>query len=380
MSTDFARQKLYAELIRALSTFGISQKVYVPVRTQAEVDQNRDNSIPRVEWKFSYILTLYMKFNFYRKLTVTERDLKKHLPLADVELIHAHFLFSDGGLALNLFHKHQIPYVVSVRNTDLNTFFKYALHLRKVGIEILLNARKIIFVTPAYRQQLLAYVPRVHHDEILSKSLVIPNGINDFWLRNKLHKPMQQPGDKWRVLYVGEFSRNKNIEALITTVVHLNREGAHQLQLTLVGEYGDNVDKIRKLSEKHHTCVQTIPKMTDKQALLNIYRDHHIFAMVSFKETFGLVYIEALTQKLPVLYSRDQGIDGYFKEGEVGYSANASRPDEIKSALKRIIENYHNFESTDFELSPFHWQNIAERYVEVYKKCIEAPPRNESQY
>jgi len=44
--------------------------------------------------------------------------------------------------------------------------------------------------------------------------------------------------------------------------------------------------------------------------------------MPSITETFGLVYAEALSQGLPVLYTRGQGFDRQFEEGEVGYAVD----------------------------------------------------------
>ena len=47
-------------------------------------------------------------------------------------------------------------------------------------------------------------------------------------------------------------------------------------------------------------------------------KEHQIFAMPSFNETFGLVYIEALSQNLPILYTKSEGIYKYFEEGHFG--------------------------------------------------------------
>ena len=41
-------------------------------------------------------------------------------------------------------------------------------------------------------------------------------------------------------------------------------------------------------------------------------RSCSVFAMPSIFETFGLVYLEALSQNLPVVYTKGQGIDGMF--------------------------------------------------------------------
>ena len=62
--------------------------------------------------------------------------------------------------------------------------------------------------------------------------------------------------------------------------------------------------------------------------------------MPSFHETFGLVYIEAMSQGLPIIYTKGEGIDGYFKEATVGYSVN---PKDVKNIVKKIEMIIHNY-------------------------------------
>lgn len=60
-----------------------------------------------------------------------------------------------------------------------------------------------------------------------------------------------------------------------------------------------------------------------------MFAESDIFVMVSHSETFGLVYIEALSQGLPILYTRGQGIDGTLKE-KIGEAADSYDENSIK--------------------------------------------------
>ena len=40
----------------------------------------------------------------------------------EYSLIHAHSLFSNGYIAMRIKQDYGIPYIVAVRNTDVNTF------------------------------------------------------------------------------------------------------------------------------------------------------------------------------------------------------------------------------------------------------------------
>ena len=75
--------------------------------------------------------------------------------------------------------------------------------------------------------------------------------------------------------------------------------------------------------EYNEPSIATRLKEFDKEELIKLYRDSHIFTMPSITESFGLVYAEAMTQALPVVYTKGQGFDGQFPDGEVGYSVEA---------------------------------------------------------
>lgn len=64
-------------------------------------------------------------------------------------------------------------------------------------------------------------------------------------------------------------------------------------------------------------------------------RSCSVFAMPSIFETFGLVYLEALSQNLPVVYTKGQGIDGMF-DNTVGIGVDPLSVEEIKNAIKMI--------------------------------------------
>ena len=94
-----------------------------------------------------------------------------------------------------------------------------------------------------------------------------------------------------------------------------------------------------------------------------------IFIMPSFHETFGLVYLEAMTQGLPIIYTKGQGVDGYFKENSPGYSVNPYSIDDIKNKIILTIENIQQLSANSLKhVGNFSWDIISNKYAELYKK------------
>ena len=91
----------------------------------------------------------------------------------------------------------------------------------------------------------------------------------------------------------------------------------------------------------------------DKEEVIKYYNQSDIFVMPSLHETFGLVYAEALSQGLPIIYSQGQGIDGFFTEGQVGYHVRSKHPEDIVKAVEDIVSSYDVISSRAKEASQF---------------------------
>jgi len=90
--------------------------------------------------------------------------------------------------------------------------------------------------------------------------------------------------------------------------------------------------------------------------------------MPSITETFGLVYPEAMSQGLPLIYTRGQGFDGQLEDGKVGYSVDCNNPEEILSKIINILDNYKEFSRNCIDnIDKFRWGNITKQYKNIYE-------------
>lgn len=303
------------------------------------------------------------RFVFDYKQEKIYRALKNSVSLEEIGLVHASTLFSDGNIAYRLYKKYGIPYIVQVRNTDVNMFFKKRLLLRGRGVEILRGARKIVFLSNSYKNQVInTYVSLEHREEILQKSCLIPNGIDEFWLNNRPSIEHTVDDKYFKVIYVGVIDRNKN---LLTTQKALNllQNRGYQVDFTVVGGIGSKSIYRKIIKDENTKYISWQPK----EKLVELYRRNDMFVMPSIYETFGLVYAEAMSQGLPVIYSRNQGFDQQFRDGEVGYPVTSMAAEEIADRMIDIVSNYERIRENCIESAGrFRWDNIAEEYTKIY--------------
>jgi glycosyltransferase involved in cell wall biosynthesis len=89
--------------------------------------------------------------------------------------------------------------------------------------------------------------------------------------------------------------------------------------------------------------------------------------MPSKFETFGLGYIEALSQGLPIIYTIGQGVYGYFKEGEVGYATKSNNVNHLVENINKLILNYNDISRRcSIIADKFSWDIISNKYASIY--------------
>ena len=79
------------------------------------------------------------------------------------------------------------------------------------------------------------------------------------------------------------------------------------------------------------------------------------------------MYIEALSQGLPVIYTKGQGIDGFFEENTVGVSVNPLDVNSIVNKIEWLIENADSISTKSEKILPsFDWEVISYTYQNLY--------------
>ncbi len=302
------------------------------------------------------------RYIYFRKQQKIEEALTAAYKVAEYDGIHAHTLFNGGWAVRKIKEKTGVPYVVSVRNTDLNTFLSIPL-FKKIAVKIVNDAAAVQFLSAPYKDAFLKKCYANNPDPVCKKSFVIPNGLESFWLEN-ISAPKKLPNPKeLRLLCVGKIDANKNAKSILKAMQILEKRGI-SAKLTIIGQVVDA--KVQKeLSEYKNT--EILPYMT-KEQLIDHYRNSDIYVMPSIRESFGRVYAEAMTQGLPVIFTRSQGFDGLFDDGVVGYAVKPLNCVEIADAIEKISNRYEEISRNCVEkCNLFDWTTIAKRLEDMYQ-------------
>lgn len=366
LCTGYHRAMIYRDSMNMLESLGHNTLAFNAVAKGTKID---DKYIPIMDEKVVHeeCFNRYDRYIFFPKQYKIYKRLLKKIDIYQYDVIHSHMLMNGGFVANRIKRKKSIPYVVTVRNTDMNIYLKIPV-LVPLARKIANDANAIMFLSKTYKEQFLNGVFGNSEDAkkiIENKIYIIPNGLEDFWLKN-VGEAKTLNGKVVRLICVGKIDYNKNMRSILKAITLLKRNGV-KTNLTIVGQVVDSdVFEILRAQDD----VELIPFQT-KEKLINYYRRSDIFVMPSFTESFGRVYAEAMTQGVPVTYTRGQGFDGFFEEGEVGYSVDSHNSATIADAIIRIIDNYNEISRNCINnCRRFDWAIIAKDLEKMYSEVM----------
>lgn len=369
INSNYLTSKLHENLLDSINYENITHSVYMPMKAQ---------KIKDLKYKSKYKVVNPVIFNNFDRYIFSLKQLKiinfipKKFNPQYYDLFHAHTLFTDGNVAYTLKKRYSIPYIVTVRgDTDIENFFKYRINLRSMGIKILKNASKICFLSPAHRQKLLdLYIHQENLKQyIMDHSIILPNGIDTFWFKNEYTAKRNFTSGKINVVSVGTVNARKNQLTTIEAIKLFEKKYNKKICLTMIGKVTDKryAAKVKEKLDDNITLLNPV----DKSKLLEIYRNNHLMLLPSHQETFGLVYPEAMSQGLPVIYSKGQGFDGFFEDGYVGYGVSPNSPQDMADKINKIMNRYDHFSANAIdEYRRFNWSDISNELVNIYLNSI----------
>ena len=176
---------------------------------------------------------------------------------------------------------------------------------------------------------------RAHAPGLAPRLVTIPNFVDTELFRPA---PVRTSADPARIIVTARLSRRKNPEGLVRAAALLRSRGL-EFRITWLGlteRDGKYASRLRKLCSETgvESCVEFLPAST---SVAEEYRSSDIFCLPSFYEGTSNSLAEALASGLPVACSRVGDNVRYVREAENGFLFDPRSPEEIASALEKLI-------------------------------------------
>jgi len=228
-----------------------------------------------------------------------------------------------------------------------------------------------------------------HYQAQEDKIKVVPGGVN---LKNfrqidrvKAREEINFGKDDFILLFVGRLEWRKGIGTLISAT-NLLRNEIKNLKVIVVGGkiYGKqkNLKDFKeyqrlsgKIKEEKVQDLITFTGRVDNGRLPFFYSAADILVIPSYYEPFGLVALEGMACKVPVVASRVGGLATIIHEGENGFLFEPRNPLDLKEKVlqifrsketaDRLVENAYNKVKDNFS-----WKEISSKIEEIYNQLI----------
>jgi glycosyltransferase involved in cell wall biosynthesis len=176
--------------------------------------------------------------------------------------------------------------------------------------------------------------------------------------------------------FVGRLVLQKALDQLIAAFALLRKKTARKVKLVIVGR-GPLQSTLQQCARAHHVC-DGIVWAGFRADIPRVMRAFDVFALTSDFEGFGLVLIEAMAARRPVVATRVSAIPEVVVDGETGLLAEKRSPESIAAALERMMdpelraemgEAGHQRACEHFTLERMHHATD-----DVYARALQTPP------
>ncbi len=270
-----------------------------------------------------------------------------------------------------------IAYVVTVHGTGIKLATQDR-RFRALTRQALERAEQIIAVAPHARSWLL----KVFGNRLFRRSRVIPAGVQLSNFNNLTHdnpafdKKYNTKGKKV-ALFVGRLTKEKGVEYLIQAAMKIKGE------VFIVGE-GPEKERLQKLARKRKVSnVKFLGYYGKNQAaaLREFYARADVLVLPSVvDESLGLVILEAMAARTPVVASNKGGIPLVVKDGKSGFLVRARSAKAISEAVNRVfldpvLGQAMATNARTVVAEKFDWAVLTPQIVSIYNKTMEVTKR-----
>jgi len=246
--------------------------------------------------------------------------------LENIDVVHTHtwYVSMAGYLAKKLYG---MPFVLTTHSLEplrawkaeqLGSGYAMSSWMERTAI---LDADAIVAVSQGTKADIQAAYPQVDPKRIH----VIYNGI-DLAEYQKTEDTQAltdygvDPAVPY-VLFVGRITRQKGVTHLVDAIHFLPPE----TQVVLCAGAPDTPEIAAELRQKveaaraHHPRIVWIEKMVTKKEAIQLYSNCRVFCCPSVYEPFGIINLEAMACRAPVVASATGGIKEVVVDGKTGY-------------------------------------------------------------
>jgi glycosyltransferase involved in cell wall biosynthesis len=281
------------------------------------------------------------------------------------QIIHGHKLTMEGIVASKVAARLGIPFAISIRGNTDSKILAARPDLKSHYRQVFQSAAVAFFFAPWVQREIEARLGKrsgptetiavaTNADRIIAPKIVGPRLITAFHL---------------------DHHRNKNVRSLIRAAAVLGKqvEGA---DLSIIGGGSPEAKRTIEAQIERYASPARLEGPIVHDAIQSRMNSAGGFVLVSQRESFGMVFIEAILAGCPVVFPKGRAIEGYFDGCAFAIPASPGDQPTIIDAMRKLTTDETRLKAHLGEWQqgpgPRHFQRaaIAETYVTAMKRAI----------
>jgi len=205
---------------------------------------------------------------------------------------------------------------------------------------------------------------------------VVPNGIPDSFFSDEIRSGA---GSAPRLISSNNgFGQRKNVRALLEAFKFI-RLRFPEASLALLGADFEEGGKAQKWARRRkcETGVKFLGPQPHSRAV-ELYKSSDLMIHPSREESFGMVLLEAMTQRTPVIGGQTSGaVPWVLDEGRAGVLTDVTRPEKIAESTIGILsdpEKWRFYSEAGYRHAWGHFRisTMADQYLKIYSEILHA--------
>jgi teichuronic acid biosynthesis glycosyltransferase TuaC len=284
------------------------------------------------------------------------------------DLIHAHMGQPDGYAAMRLGQEHGRPLVVTLQAADVDFTAKRSVLCLWALQRVFATADKVISPSPRLSQ--------AFYDLFGKVPTTIAYAIDPLEVYSDQSGLRRRYGNRRILLSASRLLPTKGIDLNLQALKRLVPDHHDVLYLVI----GDGPERTLLQRLTHDLAltdhVKFLGQLPHRQ-VMEYMSICEVFTLPSWRETFGLVYLEAMAHGKPVVACRGQGVDGIVTHGDTGLLAEPRDVNSVIEQLRFLLDNADKARSIGerarkLVLENYTWERNAERTIEVYREVLQS--------
>lgn len=275
------------------------------------------------------------------------------------DIVHLH-CYEGGEFAKAIQEKYAIKYVVTEHSS------RFLLGTVPAALEPI---AKDVFAHASVRIAVSKFLEETLEKKYALDFQYVPNIVDVSAFKRDASVPKKEI---FTFVHVAGLNANKN-QAMLIRAFQAFSATHPEAQLTIVGDgplRSELEQLVNDLDLGHKIC---FAGHQSREQLLQIYNESHAFVLSSFKETFGVVLIEAMSCGLPVIATKCGGPESIISESYLGELSEID-VESLSLAMEKVYLNradYHADEIRSFAIGHFSGEFVANQLIDIYQQVTQ---------